>query len=317
MDFRTTIKIDPLSEPIKHSDKLMLIGSCFSDSIGARFTAAMMAASVNPLGTLYNPMSIATTVERITRCRLVQPEELFEANGVWNCFDFHSAFSSATAEGALQRMNSAITAAHEHLKGCKYVFLTLGTAITYSLNGVVVGNCHKLPAAQFERRMCSVKEVTDALEAAVKMLREVNMAVKVIFTVSPIRHIADGLSANSLSKSTLRVAVGEITAQMPDCLYFPSYEIMLDDLRDYRFYAADMLHPSEVAVNYIWEQLRTSCIDPQSLQAIDRCERMTKRLRHRPMSDNAEVVARFRADTEAALKRLRADYPYLGSKELF
>ena len=262
MDFRTTIKIDPLSEPIKHSDKLMLIGSCFSDSIGARFTAAMMAASVNPLGTLYNPMSIATAVERITRCRLVQPEELFEANGVWNCFDFHSAFSSATAEGALQRMNSAITAAHEHLKGCKYVFLTLGTAITYSLNGVVVGNCHKLPAAQFERRMCTVGEVTDALEAAVKMLREVNMAVKVIFTVSPIRHIADGLSANSLSKSTLRVAVGEITAQMPDCLYFPSYEIVIDDLRDYRFYAADMLHPSEVAVNYIWEQLRTSCIAP-------------------------------------------------------
>ena len=282
MDFRTTIKIDPLSEPIKHSDKLMLIGSCFSDSIGARFTAAMMAASVNPLGTLYNPMSIATAVERITRCRLVQPEELFEANGVWNCFDFHSAFSSATAEGALQRMNSAITAAHEHLKGCKYVFLTLGTAITYSLNGVVVGNCHKLPAAQFERRMCSVKEVTDALEAAVKMLREVNMAVKVIFTVSPIRHIADGLSANSLSKSTLRVAVGEITAQMPDCLYFPSYEIMLDDLRDYRFYADDLKHPTAMAVEYIYQHFsRTFFSDATRAQAAE-CHRETMRNRHIP-----------------------------------
>lgn len=311
MDFRTTIKIDPLSEPIKHSDKLMLIGSCFSDSIGARFTDAMMAALVNPLGTLYNPMSIAAAVERIARCRLVQPEELFEANGVWNCFDFHSSFSATTVEGALQRMNSAIVAAHEHLKGCKYVFLTLGTAITYSHNGAVVGNCHKLPAVQFERRMCSVGKVTEALEAAVKMLREVNRAVKVIFTVSPIRHIADGLATNSLSKGTLRVAVGEITAQMPDCHYFPSYEIVIDDLRDYRFYAADMVHPSDVAVEYIWEQLLTAYIAPQSLQAIDRCERMTKRLRHRPMSDNAEVVARFRADTEAALAKLRSDYPYL------
>ena len=180
-------------------------------------------------------------------------------------------------------MNSAITAAHEHLKGCKYVFLTLGTAITYSLNGVVVGNCHKLPAAQFERRMCSVKEVTDALEAAVKMLREVNMAVKVIFTVSPIRHIADGLSANSLSKSTLRVAVGEITAQMPDCLYFPSYEIMLDDLRDYRFYAADLKHLSDTAVDYIYDIFCETYFTPGTMRLAAESRRSALRAAHRPI----------------------------------
>lgn len=313
MDFRTAIKIDSLSEPIRHSDKLMLIGSCFSTNIGSRFTDAMIDALVNPLGTLYNPMSIATAVERIAGCRLVEPNELFLANGVWNSFDFHSSFSAADHDVALQRMNEAITAAHSHLRECSYVFLTLGTAITYSHSGKVVGNCHKLPAAQFERSMRSVGEVTEALQSALCSLRSVNQGVKVVFTVSPIRHIADGLAANSLSKSTLRVAVGEIVATQPDCHYFPSYEIMLDDLRDYRFYASDMVHPSEVAVEYIWQQLLASCIDPADLPLIDRCERMTKRLRHRPMSDNAELVARFRADTEAALARLIAEQPHIAA----
>lgn len=314
MDFRTSIKIDPLSEPIKHSDKLMLIGSCFSDNVGARFVDAMMDALVNPLGTLYNPMSIARAVERIADRRMVTANELFEAGGVWNCFDFHSRFSAAVPADALKRMNDSITAAHKHLHHCRYVFLTLGTAITYSHHGVVVGNCHKLPSAQFERRMCSVGEITEALQSAVSGILKVNPGAKVIFTVSPIRHIADGLAANSLSKSTLRVAVGEITAAMPDiCLYFPSYEIMLDDLRDYRFYAADMVHPTDVAVGYIWQQIKASCIDPASLPVIDRCERMTKRLNHRPMSDNPDIVARFRSDTDAALAQLLTEHPHIAA----
>lgn len=311
MNFRTAIRIDKLTEPIKHSDKLMLIGSCFSTNVGERLRDAMMPVMVNPLGTLYNPMSIARAIERIARCRLVSREELFEANGVWNSFDFHSSFSSASAEEALRRMNDSIAAAHGHLRECRYVLVTLGTAITYSRQGEVVGNCHKLPAAQFVRTMRSVGEVTEALREAVGLMREANPAVEVLFTVSPIRHIADGFSANCLSKSTLRVAVGEITASVAGCHYFPSFEIMLDDLRDYRFYASDMVHPSEVAIDYIWEQFRAACIAAESQTAIDRCERMTKLLRHRPMSDSAEVVARFRADRQAAYAKLRADYPYL------
>ena len=309
MDFRTTIKTDNLSEPIKHSDKLMLIGSCFTTNIGERLRDALMAAMVNPLGTLYNPMSIAHAVERMVKCSLVQADELFYANGVWNSFDFHSAFSSADKDVALCRMNESITAAHEHLKECKYVIITLGTAIVYRHEGRVVGNCHKLPAAQFTRRMLTAREAEEALRQIVALLGEVSPKIQVIFTVSPIRHIADGLAANSLSKATLRVAISEL--EMSNVLYFPSYEIMLDDLRDYRFYAPDMVHPSEVAVEYIWKQFRAACIDPGALSAIARCERMTKWLRHRPMTDNAEALARLNSDRRAAYAKLRADYPYL------
>ncbi|MGN1245752.1 MAG: GSCFA domain-containing protein [Muribaculaceae bacterium] len=309
MDFRTAIRIESLTEPIKHSDKLMLIGSCFSTNIGERLRDAMMPVMVNPMGTLYNPMSIARAVERMVRRNLVTGTELFSANGVWNCFDFHSAFSSADQDVALRRMNDSITAAHEHLKECKCVIVTLGTAIVYWHDNKVVANCHKLPAAQFSKRMLSLNETVEALRQIVELLREVNPKMRVIFTVSPIRHIADGLADNSLSKSILRVAIGELG--IDDVHYFPSYEIMLDDLRDYRFYAADMVHPSEVAIGYIWEQFRAACICPESLKAIDRCERMTKWLRHRSMSDNTEVVAQLNADRQAAYAKLRADYPYI------
>ena len=314
MEFRTTIKVDRLNEPIGHADALMLIGSCFSDNIGARFADAMMDVMVNPLGTLYNPLSIASAVDRIVECRKVAPEELFLANGVWNCFDFHSRYSGVDADATLRAMNEAIEGAHEHLRRCRYVFLTLGTAFTYSHGGRVVGNCHKLPAAQFVRRMCGVGEVAEALSAAIGALRAFNGKIRVVLTVSPIRHIADGLAANGLSKSTLRVAVGEVAERFADCcIYFPSYEIVNDDLRDYRFYASDMVHPSEVAVQYVWEVLREAYLDDAARMLADRCERMTKRLRHRPMSDNPEVVARFRADTDAALARLVAEYPHLAA----
>ena len=312
MEFRTSIKVNKIEEPIKHSDELMLIGSCFSDNVGARFADAMMNVMVNPLGTVYNPLSIASAVSRIVECHKVQAEELFEANGVWNSFDFHSRFSQADAAITLGGMNAAIEAAHEHLKHCKWLFVTLGTAIIYSRGEVVVANCHKLPAAQFRRRMLGVSEVEDALKGIISQLKTFNSELKVVFTVSPIRHIADGLEQNSLSKSTLRVAVGDVVAQSgSDCRYFPSFEIVNDDLRDYRFYAADMVHPGEVAVEYIWEVLREAYFDEQSQRVIERCERMTKRLRHRPMSANPEVVAQFRADTEAALSRLLAEYPYI------
>ena len=312
MEFRTVIKVDNAGISLRHSDKIMMLGSCFSDNMGNRFADAMIDVAINPLGTVYNPMSIATVVNRIVQAQLVEPAELVQANGVWNCFDFHSRFSMPDADEALRTMNSSIMASHEHLKQCQVVFITLGTAITYSRNGTVVSNCHKLPSAEFVREMRSVSEITDTLHATVRQLHEFNKQLRIIFTVSPIRHIADGLSVNSLSKSTLRVAVAEMEKMHGDvCSYFPAYEILIDDLRDYRFYASDMVHPSDVAVEYIWETLKDTYFNVQQQQAIDRCERMTKRLRHRPMSQNADVVAKFYADTQAAYSALKSQYPYI------
>lgn len=317
MEFRTIITPDNKDIMLRHSDKMMMLGSCFSDNIGSRLADAMINVVINPLGTVYNPMSVATAAMRVMDCRLVEREELVEANGVLNCFDFHSRFSMPDADEALRAMNGSITSAHAHLRQCRVLFVTLGTAITYSRGGTVVSNCHKLPSAEFVRQMRSVGEITDAMDEMVSRLHEFNPQLLIVFTVSPIRHVADGLATNSLSKSTLRVAVAEMARKHPDvCSYFPSYEILMDDLRDYRFYAADMVHPSEVAVEYIWETLKNTYFDAQQQQTISRCERMAKRLRHRPMSQNPEVVAKFRADTKSALDALIAQYPYIVELEL-
>ena len=314
MDFRTTIKTSDNQGIMHHSDAVMLIGSCFSDNIGAKLAGAMMNVDINPFGTIYNPMSIAASVDRIISGEPIAGVDLFSANGVWNSYCFHSRFSMPDKGMALERMNQRIAAAHSHLAQCQTLVLTLGTAIVYRLKatGQVVSNCHKVPQHEFTRKMESVEAITAVLAATVQRLHEFNPALRVLFTVSPIRHIADGLAANSLSKATLRVAVANVCRQAKQCGCFPAYEIMNDDLRDHRFYAADMVHPSDVAVEYIWQAFQATYFDDASAQAIARCERVARRLHHRPMSANREVVDRFNADTRSVVRNLVREYPYIG-----
>lgn len=319
MEFRTKITVARPDFVIKHSSRVMLLGSCFSDNIGSRMERAMMHVVKNPFGALYNASSIRRAVNILTEESEIRSGELFEANGVWNSFNFHSSYSRATCEETLAVMNGSIHLAAEHLRQCDVLFITLGTAFVYRLknsDGRVVSNCHKLPADCFTRSLMSVDDVAGELMESVKMLLRVNPQLRIIFTVSPIRHISDGLSDNCLSKSILRVAIARVVRAMPDaCGYFPSYEILIDDLRDYRFYASDMTHPSEVAVDYIWDVLIQTYFGEDERRLIERCERMTRRLQHRPMSHNAEVVARFRADTQTALSELIAELPYIVPKE--
>ena len=292
MEFRTTIHPREGEHFMRHSDKMMLMGSCFSDSIGARLKDAMVDVGVNPFGTIFNPLSIASSVHKLIDGETIAGIDLFLSNGVWNSYDFHSRFSMANKDAALQRMNDSIATAHEHLKQCQTLVLTLGTAVVYRRRdtGEVVNNCHKVPQHEF------------------------NPELRVLFTVSPIRHIADGLEMNSLSKAVLRVAINNVVRANKEWVgYFPAYEIVIDDLRDYRFYNADMVHPSEVAIEYIWQTFQATYFDDRSTQAIARCERVSKRLKHRPMSNNPDVVARFNADTQAVIANLKKEYPYINA----
>lgn len=299
---------------MRHSDKMMLIGSCFSDNIGAKLRDAMMQVEVNPFGTVFNPLSIAGAINKIIDNETIAGVELFMNNGVWNCYDFHSRFSMASKDAALERMNRSISTAHEHLAQCKSLVITLGTAVVYRRRdtGEVVSNCHKVPQHEFTRRLASVDEITGALNATVERLHEFNPELRIIFTVSPIRHIADGLEMNSLSKAVLRVAINNVVRSHKEWVsYFPAFEIVIDDLRDYRFYTADMVHPTDVAIEYIWQTFQATYFDDHSTQAIARCERVSKRLKHRPMSNNPEVVERFNADTQAVIANLKKEYPYI------
>ena len=314
MEFRTTVKTGENRGWLHHSDNVVLLGSCFSDNIGAKMHGALFQATVNPMGTLYNPMSIARGVQRLIENRPVAGQELFMQSGVWNSFDFHSRHSMPDKQVTIDRMNGRIEQGHQALKQARMLTITLGTAIVYRLKstGEVVANCHKVPQHEFERKMATVSEMVKELDEMVARLHQFNPELKIIFTVSPIRHIADGLDVNSLSKASLRVAIHETIARHSDyCDYFPAYEIMMDDLRDYRFYASDMVHPSDVAVEYIWQAFQATYLDDHSALAVARCERVNKRLQHRPMSANRETVDRFNTDTAIVIRNLIKEYPYL------
>ena len=314
MEFRTTVKTGENRGWLHHSDKVLLLGSCFSDSIGAKLQGALINAMVNPTGTLYNPLSIAGCVKRLINNEPVAGRDLFMQGGVWNSYDFHSRYSLPDKQATIDRMNKHIEQGHKALKEAQLLTVTLGTAIVYRLKatGDVVANCHKVPQHEFERKMSSIAQMTQVLDEMLTILHKFNPQLLIILTVSPIRHIADGLGTNSLSKAALRVAINEAISNHSDyCDYFPSYEIMLDDLRDYRFYASDMVHPSDVAVEYIWQAFQATYLDDRSALAVARCERVHKRMQHRPMSANRETVERFNADTASVVRNLIKEYPYL------
>ena len=314
MEFRTTIKNLNGREKISHSHHIMLIGSCFSDNIGSRMLNSFMHVEINPFGTVYNPFSILNEIDRIISCKPISEEELFHTNGLWNHFGFHSSFSHSEQEAALKVMNNKLNKAHDYLAQCDIVIITLGTAFIYEHidSRTIVSNCHKLPANNFNRRMIDYEEVYTCLDKIVAKITEYNPKTRIIFTISPIRHIADGLEQNQMSKSTLRVAVGKIVANHSSkCEYFPAYEIMMDDLRDYRFYAADMVHPSDVAVDYIWNKFKETYFDEKSTTIISRCEKVAKRLTHRHMTDNTEAIERFNQDTAKVITGLISELPYL------
>lgn len=314
MEFRTTVKTGENRSWLHHSDSVVLLGSCFSDNMGGKMHGALINALVNPMGTLYNPMSIASGVQRLIECRPMAGQELFMQSGVWNSYDFHSRYSLPDKLVTLDRMNQRIELGHKTLRQAQLLTITLGTAIVYRLRstGQVVANCHKVPQHEFERKMASVPEMAQVLDGMLTALHQFNPNLRIIFTVSPIRHIADGLDVNSLSKASLRVAIqNAIVSHQEYCDYFPAYEIMLDDLRDYRFYTSDMVHPSDVAVEYIWQAFQATYLDDRSALAVARCERVHKRLQHRPMSANRETVERFNNDTASVVRNLIKEYPYL------
>ena len=314
MEFRTTVKTGENRGWLHHSDSVMLLGSCFSDNIGAKLHGALFNALVNPMGTLYNPMSIASGVDRLIDCKPVAGQDLFMQSGVWNSYDFHSRYSLPDKQATIDRMNSRIRQGHDALKSASLLTVSLGTALVYHLKttGDVVANCHKVPQHEFDRKMATVSDMAHTLDAMLTRLHAFNPELRVILTVSPIRHIADGLDINSLSKASLRVSIHEAMSRHRDyCDYFPAFEIMTDDLRDYRFYASDMVHPSDVAVEYIWQAFQATYLDDRSALAVARCERIHKRLQHRPMSTNRDTVERFNADTASVVRNLMKEYPYL------
>ena len=291
MDFRTEIlPLEGVKGLVNYSKSVVMLGSCFTDNIGSRLKRAIFDCDCNPCGTLYNPASIASALLDILYERPYTASDLFEHDGLWHSFNHHSKFSGTDKEQTLRHINDSLRSAISSLGRASVLIVTFGTAWIYRLKegNQVVANCHKMPQSMFNREMLSSTQVYGLWK---KMLRELSARfpdMKVMFTVSPIRHLADGAHANQLSKATLLTAVDRLVSEFPQqTIYFPAYEIMLDDLRDYRFYAADMVHPSEVAVDYIYDIFRQSFMTDDTVATSKICESLTRRLNHRPIHDEA------------------------------
>lgn len=312
MNFRTQVDLPKRETEIRHWDRIMLFGSCFAENIGNLLLTNKFRCDVNPFGVLYNPLSVAEAVHRILAKQTYKKEELFCAGGRWHSFMHHSTFSGISSEDCLARINGRLEQAATELPHLHWLMITWGTAWVYTLKetGTIVGNCHKQPDKIFSRRLLDVAEIVAAYSALLKMLRKVNPALKVLFTVSPIRHIKDGLHGNQISKSTLLLAVHALQQQEPGCYYFPSYEILMDELRDYRFYAEDMLHPSSTAITYLWECFSASYFSKDTFQIIKEWEGIQKALNHKPFDAQSETYRNFLTQIVLKINQLKEKFPY-------
>ena len=313
MEFRTKVELPTNQEEIKHSDKLMLWGSCFADNIGKKLTDYKFSCDLNPFGILYNPMSIALAIRQLLSDKRYTEDDLIFKNGEWFSYMHHSQFSDSESKICLSNINSRIERGTDNLKHANWIIFTWGTAWVYRLmtNQMIVGNCHKMPEKTFMRSRIEVEDIYTEYLTLIQDIRKINPNVKCLFTVSPIRHAKDGMHGNQLSKSTLLVAIDKICSHTEGCYYFPSYEIMMDELRDYRFYADDMLHPTPLAINYIWECFAETYFS-QSTEAIMKAwEKIRKGLTHRPFDTQSDAHQRFLREILLKIELLKEKIPYL------
>ena len=290
MKFRTEIEIAPLAEGLEHDAKIFALGSCFAENISERLAKAKFSVTTNHFGVLFNPLSIANAIERLDATRAFAVCDIEAGRENFFSFDAHSSLDGKSQTEAFANLNRAVAQGAKALSESDWVILTFGTAWIYEKGGRVVANCHKQPASQFSRRRLSVAEIIERYDALFEgVLRD----KKVLFTVSPVRHIGDGLQENSVSKATLRLAVEELVAKHENAHYFPSYEILIDDLRDYRYYGEDLAHPSKVAVDYVWERFCEAILSPKAQELLPRIAQIVSAAEHRPFNPEGEEHKAF------------------------
>ena len=314
INYCTQIDIPKPAFEMSYQDRLMFIGSCFAEQIGTRLKEHGWNTRVNPFGVLYNPSSIAAGCERLLQPAPFVASDLFEYDGMFHSFGHHSRFSNASAEEALTVMNNALSDASSYLSTISCIVITFGTASVYHLksDGRTVANRHKLPDYHFDRSMLTVSQIVDEWSVLLEKIHSVNASLRVIFTVSPIRHWKDGAHANQISKSVLLLAEQALTEQFSGwTTYFPAYELMMDELRDYRFYADDMLHPSAMAMDYIWERFLETYMDDATKADVKEAEAICRNLQHRPFNPSSENYKQFLQQTLTRLKHLQEKNPYL------
>ncbi len=317
MDFRTNIAPVPAPFSLSFADRLLVMGSCFAETIGQRLRESGFNTVQNPFGVVYNPSSIVLSIQRLIQAEPFQEADLVEYEQLYHSFNHHGSFSGSNPKETLEHMNAAYWKAVTALKESTCLMLTFGTAWVYTLRetGEVVANCHKFPAAHFNRHRLSVIDIVETFVSLFDTLFASNPALRIVLTVSPIRHQKDGFHANNISKSMLLLATESLVERYENVWYYPSYELMMDDLRDYRFYADDMLHPSPLATNYIWEHFSESYFSKQTREMAKQVQQIRKAMEHRPFHPDDSAYRRFAQKNLAAIEGLVLSEPALNLKE--
>lgn len=313
MDFFTKIDIPAAEFKIDYKSHLAFFGSCFADNISAQFASRKFKVFANPFGTVYNPLSIERSIQNITEAKVFGDQDVFKderSDGLWHSWDAHSSLSASSREECIAKLNNACTQAREFLQQADTAFITIGSAFVYSLNGKVVANCHRQDPRLFERRLISVEEASQSIQRTVSLLRQINRDIRIVFTVSPIRHLGDGAHGNNLSKATVLLAINKALDEA-NATYFPSYEIMMDELRDYRFYNDDMIHLSKTAEEYIFERMVETYCDSTTQAHISQVEKFLKMANHRIQDENSPVSQELKQKIATQAKELEKSIPGL------
>ena len=311
--FQTLISIPEHPEKTGYHKKNLFVGSCFTENIGNKLVGLKYPGLINPFGILYNPASIANGLETLLQNKKTEEKDLVHFNGLWHSFHHHSKFSGIEKEKVVSTINETILSSAAFLKDCDFLFITFGTAWVYELksSGKIVSNCHKIPEKKFRRYRLNVQEIVQIFNPVIHRLYEINPNINLVFTVSPIRHWKDGAVENQRSKSTLFLAIDELIQnnKTKKLSYFPAYEIVMDELRDYRFYASDMIHISEVALEHIWEKFSATFIDKNSKQLEKEMLKIMKASQHRPFNKYTIEHYNFIEKMKNACENFLQKYP--------
>lgn len=316
MDFHLEFNPKAFSVKIRHSDKLMLAGSCFTENIGEKLKHHKFSVLENPHGIIFNPASIVRSLNTYMDDKRYTKDDLFFQNDCWNSWDHHTRFSDTDPDVCLAKINQSQQTAHAFLQKADWLLLTFGSAFVYELaNGSVVANCHKVPTDKFNKRLLEIVEIKAMLQELVQRLKIFNPELKLIFTISPVRHLRDGFVENNRSKARLIEAVHETVAAYEGAFYFPAYELVIDDLRDYRFFAEDMVHPNYAATGYVWEKFISTCIEEESIKLMKQLSDIRIAFNHKPFNPHSAAHQKFLASYAAKVEALKKEHPYIDMEE--
>lgn len=309
MKLQTHIPLVRAQNQIGYQSQLLILGSCFAENIGNKIEHFKFQSLSNPFGILFHPLAIEKLILKSIRIETYTEDDVFFLNERWHCFDAHSDLSDPSKENLLKKLNAALDQTYQQLAKATHIFITLGTSWVYrkTETDAVVSNCHKVPQKEFSKKLLSIEQIKDSLENSVEAIRTINKNTQVVFTVSPVRHLKDGFIENQRSKSHLIAAAHQIK----EASYFPSYEIMMDELRDYRFYNEDMVHPSQLAIDYIWKKFKEVWLSPKTYPIMEKVDAIQKGFFHRPFNPSSEKHQQFLKSLEEKITYLQKEHSYM------